>query len=90
MTDFLQNSGWLLDLLCVAVVVGLVYIPRSWWAGIMGLALHEDGLHHWNFFMLDPALSLRSGMALGTDRYCQYGVGWALLLTSPVAADFTS
>ncbi len=72
--------SWLLDAACAAVLLAVVFIPRAWWGNVIIPAMSDECLHHWNFFAMDPALSWQRGLALGTDRYCQYGAGWPLVM----------
>ena len=64
--------------LVIAMVVLLVYIPDR--VQVSAWLYQLDRFHHWDFYMVAPALAYRHGMALGTDFYTQYGVGWPVLL----------
>ena len=72
--------GWMLDAACAVVLVAIVFIPRAWWGNVMSSVMNEEGMYHWNFFVMDPALSWHCGLALGTARDWQYGAGWPLVM----------
>jgi hypothetical protein len=65
--------------LVVGFIILLVYIPNT--AQVSSWAYQKDLLHHWDFYMMAPALAYGHGMALGTDFFSQYGVGWPIVLS---------
>ncbi|MFZ4395460.1 MAG: hypothetical protein ACOYOU_07520 [Kiritimatiellia bacterium] len=67
------------DLAFIAILLILLLIPVRSAAALAGRMYEVEALHHWNYFAMGPALAFESGMALGTDVYSQYGVGWPLL-----------
>jgi hypothetical protein len=77
--------SWREMLLPVALVL-LLFIPD--WRQLAGRFFLVDEFHHWDYFAMGPTLALSHGVALGTDAYTQYGVGWPLVfyLLSPVLA----
>jgi hypothetical protein len=64
--------------LVTALLVLLVYIPDT--AQLAGRDYLLDHFHHMDYYMMAPALAFRHGIALGTNFYVQYGVGWPMLL----------
>ncbi|MEI8372890.1 MAG: hypothetical protein WCJ35_08655 [Planctomycetota bacterium] len=70
---------------CVAVglIVLLVYMPDI--TLVTGWIYQLDKFHHWDFYVMAPALAFRHGAALGTEFYCQYGVAWPMLLAQASA-----
>jgi hypothetical protein len=64
--------------LVTALLLLLVYIPDT--AQLAGRDYLLDHFHHMDYYMMAPALAFRHGVALGTDFYVQYGVGWPMLL----------
>ena len=77
------RAGWLgagVDLLACAGIVSAVYVPNA--AFMAGRIFAADGFFHWNHFAVAPTLAYRSGLALGSDVYSQYGAGWPVLLAA--------
>lgn len=64
--------------LAAGLIVLLVYIPDI--TQVTGWLYQLDRFHHWDYYVMGPALAFRHGAALGTDFYCQYGVAWPMLL----------
>ena len=62
----------------IAAVLSIVYIPQP--ERLVALAYLSDHFHHLDFYAMAPALAFRHGLALGTDFYSQYGVGWPMIL----------
>lgn len=62
----------------IAAVFLIVYIPQP--ERLVALAYSSDHFHHLDFYAMAPALAFRHGLALGTDFYSQYGVGWPMIL----------
>ena len=68
-----------LDFAIPALICCIVYIPVSLWA-VVASQYCPDYLHHLNFFVMNPAVAYANGLALGSEAYSQYGVGWPTLL----------
>jgi len=64
--------------LCTILLVILVLSVRDA-AGLAGRIYELEKFHHWDFFVMGPALQCRHGRALGSEGYAQYGVGFPLL-----------
>ena len=62
----------------IATVVLIVYVPNS--AELASRTYLMDHYHHTDFFVMAPALAYSHGLALETDFYSQYGVGWPMVL----------
>jgi hypothetical protein len=62
----------------VAGVVALVYVPSV--STLAGAVYLFDQYLHWDHFAISAAWAYSNGMALGTEIYCQYGVGYPLLI----------
>ena len=75
-------SGRFLDtawgLMIAALILLLAYIPS--YRELAGRVFESDSFHHWDFFVMGPALGYRAGAALGAERYSQYGVGYPMLV----------
>jgi len=69
-----------LDGLIGAVLFSFVYLPVP--GLVAGLVFLNDGFHHWNHFVIAPALAHQHGMALSLDVYSPYGLGWPSLVSS--------
>jgi hypothetical protein len=63
------------DALASAAICLLIYVPDA--PRLVELNWLADNFQHWNYFAMAPALELRHRGALGSEYYCQYGVGWA-------------
>ncbi len=70
---------WLFDVGMVALIASLIYIPD--WKLIAYQTYNLDQFHHWDFYLMGPALGFFHGRALGTDVFSQYGVGWPVVLS---------
>lgn len=57
----------------------IIYIPQA--NLITGSDFATEQLHHIDYFFMGPALAFAQGGALGTDVYCQYGVGYPVLFS---------
>ena len=65
--------------LCTILLVILVLsVPNA--AGLAGRIYELERFHHWDFFVMGPALQFRHGRALGSEGYAQYGIGFPLLV----------
>ena len=73
--------GALLDIAIPLGLITIVYIPPSLWSYVAGRC-HADNLLHWSYFAMNAAVAYDSGMALGTDVYSQYGLGWPVLFVA--------
>lgn len=75
----------LIDVLIVLLVSVIIYIPP--WRELTGWLFRYDEFHHWDYFVVGPALGFSHHGALGTEVYAQYGVGWPMLLSviAPIA-----
>jgi hypothetical protein len=62
----------------VLLVLALLWTPDP--ARLAGRIFEADLFFHWDHFVMAPALAWRHGMALGTQAYSEYGVGWPMLL----------
>jgi hypothetical protein len=83
-----RNRGMMeaaMDVLIPLLVCVIIYVPP--WRELAGLFFLRDEFHHWDYFTMGPALAFSHHLALGTDVYAQYGVGWPMLLSaiSPIA-----
>ncbi|HEX8199783.1 MAG TPA: hypothetical protein VF590_04795, partial [Isosphaeraceae bacterium] len=59
------------------LIVALIYVPS--WRQLAGQFLNDGfPFHHWDFFVMGPALGYLHGGSLGTEVFSQYGVGWPL------------
>lgn len=68
------------DVAAVLVLAAFAYIPNL--ASVAGFDFEAERLHHWDFFVMGPALGyLREG-ALGSEVYSQYGLGFPLLVAA--------
>jgi hypothetical protein len=72
-----MRSG-LWQMIALALIILIVYVPDP--SQIVAMAYALDHFHHIDFYAMAPALAFRHGVALGTDFYSQYGVGWPMLL----------
>jgi len=63
-----------------ALVVAFLCLYISDMAYHSGLNYQLDNYTHWNGYAMFPALAYRTGGALITEHYVQYGVGWPLVL----------
>ena len=64
------------DLAIGGLLVLLVYIPNL--AAFAGFDYEFERLHHWDFFVMGPALGYLHGGSLGNQVYAQYGLGFPL------------
>lgn len=74
------GSPWrrrLIDLGAACGIVALVYVPSA--ATLTGAVYMYDKFFHWDHFAAGAAWAYANGMALGTEVYCQYGVGYPFL-----------
>ena len=62
----------------LAILALLVFVP--WPQALLWRSYATDKFHHFDFYMMAPALAHAHGLRLGTDFYSQYGVGWPLVL----------
>src|SRR5205085_12290428 len=65
-------------LMISALILFLAYIPS--YRELAGRVFECDSFHHWDFFVMGPALAYRAGSALGAETYSQYGVGYPMLV----------
>jgi hypothetical protein len=76
-----ESSSWKRDawwLVGSAVLVNVIlFVPDA--ARLAGKIYEAERFHHWDFFVMGPALQFRHGRALGTEGYAQYGLGFPLL-----------
>jgi hypothetical protein len=63
----------------VGSIVLLAYVPA--YRELAGRVFERDSFHHWDFFVVGPALDFQAGRALGSETYCQYGVGYPLIVS---------
>jgi len=63
-----------LDIVVPLLIFALIYVPD--WRQLSGRFFLRDGLLHWDFYAMGPALAFHHGKALGTDFYAMYGLGW--------------
>lgn len=73
-------ASTLCDLALPLGIITIVYIPASLWSYVAGRC--TDGGMHWSYFAMNAAVAYDRGLALGTDVYSQYGLGWPLLFWS--------
>jgi hypothetical protein len=71
--------GNLADLAVAILIVLLLAIPSC--SRLAGRFAVLDGVpfHHWDYFVMGPALRYLHGGALGTEIYSQYGVAWPVI-----------
>ena len=64
----------------------LVYSPRP--DVMAGYVFQSEHFHHWDYFVMGPALGYVHGQALNTQVYSQYGIGFPLMfaLLNPLYA----
>ena len=62
----------------VAILALLVFVPST--QALLWQAYKGDRFHHFNFYVMAPALAHAHGLRLGTDFYSQYGVGWPMVM----------
>ena len=70
---------FVLELAVLALLVLSVFIPRTHWRLLAGRFLVAEGLHHWSYYAMAPALAFAHGKAFFTDFFSQYGFGWPML-----------
>jgi hypothetical protein len=79
-----RKYGWklrtILDLLAVASLAFYCFVP-SMDDLILSVEV-RDACHHWDQYLMAPALAFRHGKSLGLEANTQYGVGWPLLLAT--------
>jgi hypothetical protein len=65
----------------IALGVVLLFLNAEPWA-TAGVNFIQDGLpfHHWDYYVMGPALGYRDGRALGVDVYTQYGLGYPMIV----------
>lgn len=80
MTRSRRAVGIALDVGIAALILSLIYLPEP--GLVTGLVLLNDSLHHWNHFVIAPALAHQHGMALTLEVYSPYGVGWPTLMST--------
>jgi hypothetical protein len=74
-------GGWSwLDGAVPLLLILTIYIPRP--HDLAGEIYGIERLHHWDYFIMGPLVGYARGGALGSDVYCQYGVGWPLLFSA--------
>ncbi len=56
----------------------IIFVPRP--DLLIGHIFVNEHFHHWDFFMVGPAVGYARGLALGTQTYSQYGIGWPVVL----------
>jgi hypothetical protein len=69
----------LFDVGMVALITSLVYITD--WQLLAYHIYNRGKFYHWDFYFMGPTLGFFHGRALGTDVFCQYGVGWPVLFS---------
>lgn len=69
----------LFDIAAVIVIFAFVFVPDTHLLSTH--TFRRDEFHHWNYFAMGPTLGFSHGRALGTDVYCQYGVGWPMVFS---------
>jgi hypothetical protein len=74
-----RGLGLALDGLIGAVLFSFVYLPAP--GLVAGLVFLNDGFHHWNHFVIAPALAHQHGIALSLDTHSPYGLGWPTLMS---------
>ncbi len=62
----------------LAILALLVFVP--WPQALLWQAYASDKFHHFDFYVMAPALAHAHGLRLGTDFYSQYGVGWPMVM----------
>jgi len=62
----------------LAIVALFVFVP--WPEAVLWKSYESDRFHHFDFYMMAPALAHAHGLRLGSDFYSQYGVGWPMVL----------
>ncbi len=64
----------------LAILALLVFVP--WPQALLWQAYASDKFHHFDFYVMAPALAHARGLRLGTDFYSQYGVGWPMVMSA--------
>ena len=65
------------DIVAPLLICALIYIPHP--ERLAGDIFHNEHFHHWDYFVMGPAVGYLHGGALCTDIYAQYGIGLPLL-----------
>lgn len=63
-----------------AAIFASLYVPSP--AYLAGDIYRWDGAHHWDFFVMAPAVGFAHGGALGSEIYSQYGLAWPVLFAA--------
>ncbi len=71
------RRGRLLDVLTPLLLCALIYIPHP--ERLAGDIFHNEHFHHWDYFVMGPAVGYLHGGALCSQIYAQYGIGLPLL-----------
>lgn len=66
------------DFVILIILAVLVYIPDL--ERFAGFDFDVQRLHHWDFFVVGPAVGYLHGGSLGSQVYSQYGVGFPLIV----------
>src|SRR5579872_4127059 len=66
-----------IDAIVAAGIIAVVFVPNT--AALAGLFYRLERLHHWDYFIVGPALGYMRGGSLGATVYSQYGVGFPAL-----------
>lgn len=70
-------AGAHLGFLVPVLLMVLVFIPDT--KRLAGRFFLSEEFHHWDYYAMGPTLALRHGIALGTEFYTQYNVGWPMV-----------
>ncbi len=73
-----RSRAWRDWAIPVAILAVFVVVP--WPRFVLWRTFDTDQFHHFDFYVMAPALAHAHGLRLGTDFYAQYGVGWPLVL----------
>ena len=78
-----SRRRWL-DMAALFIIFMIVYSPRT--DILAGYIFQTEHFHHWDFFVMGPAIGYLHGQALCTQVYTQYGIGFPVLfaLLNPI------
>ncbi len=77
-----RGTAYWPELVMAVSLLVLLFVPWRSATILAGQLYHAELLHHWNYFAMGPTIAWQAGMALGTEAYSQYGVGWPLLFAA--------
>lgn len=75
-----NRNNLLWDILVPLTLFILILTPNAHRQAGFGYTI--DHFHHWDYYVMAPAVGYTHGGALGTHIYAQYGVGWPMLFVA--------